>query len=150
MFNSQKYMQRAFEEAEESLKKDEVPIGAIIIDDKGVEVASAYNLCESNNDATAHAEMLVIKAASKKLGTKNLLNCSLYVTLEPCPMCAQAISFSRIKTLVYGASDKKSGGVENGARIFSQQSCHYKPEIISGIMEDRCSKLLKEFFANKR
>jgi len=128
---------------------DEVPIAAAIVRD-GKVLTLAHNRIETQQDATAHAEMLVLRTASTILGTRNLSDCDLYVTLEPCPMCAQAISFARIRRLYFGAYDLKGGGVENGARIFEQSSCHHRPEIVGGLMEGECGQLLKDFFAAKR
>lgn len=132
-------------------KRGEVPVGAVIVDSVSKTiVARAYNLTETNNDPTAHAELLAIRKASHKLGSARLSQCDLYVTLEPCPMCAQAISFARMRRLYFGAYDKKGGGVENGARIFHQPSCHHKPEVIGGMEETLCANLLKKFFVSKR
>lgn len=146
---SESPMQLALAAARQALACSEVPVGAVIIKN-GQVVASAYNLTEANHDPTAHAEMLAIRAACEILGTPRLSDCDLYVTLEPCPMCAQAISFARIRRLYFGAHDEKGGGVENGPRIFSQTTCHHKPEIYGGISEGECGELLKEFFRIKR
>ncbi|MEZ5690469.1 MAG: nucleoside deaminase [Rickettsiales bacterium] len=127
----------------------EVPVGAVIVR-SGTIIASAHNKVEKDNDPTAHAEMLAIRAACEILGTARLNDCDLYVTLEPCAMCAQAISFARIRRLYFGAYDVKGGGVENGARIFAQSTCHHKPEIYGGIDETRCGELLKAFFRDRR
>jgi len=143
-------MQLALEQSKIAFKKGEVPIGAIIVDSDGKVVASAYNLTEAKRDVTAHAEILAIKQAAKKLDNKYLKGCTMFVTLEPCAMCAQAISNAKIKTLIYGAADEKSGGVENGAKVFDSTSSHHKPEVISGIMEDECSKILTDFFKKLR
>lgn len=143
------FMEEAIAEAQYAAKRGEVPVGAVIVKD-GKIIASAGNETEESNDPTAHAEMLVIKKATKNLGEARLVNCDLYVTLEPCPMCAQAISFARIKRLYYGAEDKKGGGVDNGARIFNSPSCHHKPEIYGGIYSTECEKLLKDFFKERR
>ncbi len=113
-------------------------------------VSSAHNLTESRLDPTAHAEMLAIREACHTLGSPRLHNCDMYVTLEPCPMCAQAISFARIRRLYFGAYDVKGGGVENGPRIFHQATCHHRPEVIGGMEETVCADLLKQFFAEKR
>ena len=127
----------------------EVPIGAVIIHD-GEVIAQAHNMVETLPDPSAHAEVVALRIAAEKLGSARLNECDLYVTLEPCPMCAQAISFARIRKLVYGAYDPKGGGVEHGPRIFQQPTCHHVPEIIGGVMEQECGQLLKDFFASKR
>ena len=144
-------IQYAINQAKTAETKGEVPIGAIIVNSVNKEVvASAYNLTETHSDPTAHAEILAIREACQKLGTPRLIHCDIYVTLEPCPMCAQAISFARIRRLYFGAYDIKGGGVENGPRIFHQQTCHHKPEVIGGMEENTCADLLKQFFAGKR
>ena len=116
----------------------------------GAVVARAGNRTRELNDATAHAELLAIREASRKLEAERLTEADLYVTLEPCPMCAQAISFARIRRLYYGAFDPKGGGVEHGARIFSQPSCHHAPELYGGLGEMHSARLLREFFASRR
>lgn len=142
-------MQQALAMAQIAAGKGEVPVGAVIV--RGSEViAQSHNLVETGRDPTAHAEMLAIRAACDLLGTPRLEDCDLYVTLEPCPMCAQAISFARIRRLYFGAYDPKGGGVENGPRIFSQPTCHHKPEIYGGIAESECGGLLKDFFRQRR
>ena len=129
----------------------EVPVGAVVVDGKTGEIlARAHNLVKSRSDPTAHAEILAIQRAAKKLGSARLSGCDLYVTLEPCPMCATAISFARIRRLYFGASDPKGGGVEHGPRIFSQPTCHHSPEIMGGIRESESSELLKDFFKSRR
>jgi tRNA(adenine34) deaminase len=142
-------MQTALELARLAAGENEVPVGAVIVKD-GQIIAESYNLTETMNDPTAHAEMLAINAACEVLESPRLVDCDMYVTLEPCPMCAQAISFARIRRLYFGAFDPKGGGVENGARIFNASSCHHKPEIYGGIEESECGQLLKEFFAVRR
>ena len=127
----------------------EVPIGAVIVKD-GKIIATAHNLVETMNDPTAHAEIVAIRAAATVLKTPRLIDCDLYVTLEPCAMCAQAISLARIRRLYFGAYDIKGGGVENGARIFSHKTCNHKPEIYGGISEKECADLLSDFFKAKR
>jgi tRNA(adenine34) deaminase len=150
MISSHEIMHGALEQAELAQRAGEVPIGAVIVDGAGTLLASAHNLVETQHDISAHAEMLVIRDAANKRGTKFLEDCSLYVTLEPCAMCAQAIAFARIKRLYFGAYDPKGGGVEYGATIFRQPTTHHTPEIYGGIMEQECAHLLKEFFAQKR
>ena len=125
------------------------PFGAVVARD-GVIVAEGMNLVTSTLDPTAHAEMLAIREGAAVLGSERLIGCDLYVTLEPCPMCAAAISFARIRRLYFGAADPKSGGVINGPRIFAHPSCHHVPEIYDGIAEQDASTLLKDFFRNRR
>lgn len=143
------FMPLALEQARRAAKANEVPIGAVIMQD-GKIIASAHNLTETHNDPTAHAELLAIRAACDILKTPRLTDCDLYVTLEPCAMCAAAISFARIRRLYFGASDPKGGGVEHGARFFSQPTCHHRPEVYGGIAESECGELLKEFFKARR
>ena len=144
-------MDIAIHQAIKASEKGEVPVGAIIVDsDTGKVIAKAHNLVEKNNDAGAHAEILVIKKACKKLKSKYLMNCDLYVSLEPCTMCAGAISLAKIKTLHFGAEDKKGGAVVNGVQFFDQKTCHSKPKVIQGEMKEVSSKLLKAFFKGRR
>ncbi len=142
-------MQQALAIAKTGTANGEVPIGAVIVHN-GQIIASAHNLTETENDPTAHAEMLCIREAAKKLGEPRLPECDLYVTLEPCPMCATAISFARIRKLIYGAYDPKGGGVEHGPKIFAHSTCHHRPEIIGGIDEAECGEILKTFFEKRR
>ena len=135
--------------AREAAARGEVPVGAVIVRD-GKIIASSHNLTETNNDPTAHAELLAIRSACEILASPRLPDCDLYVTLEPCSMCATAISFARIRRLYFGAYDTKGGGVEHGPRIFSQPTCHHAPEIYGGIEESACSEILKKFFAERR
>jgi len=143
-------MERALSEARLAAERGEVPIGAVIVGPDGTLLAAAGNRTEADRDPTAHAELLVIRAAAAKLGAPRLVECDLYVTLEPCPMCAQAISFARLRRLYYGASDPKGGGVEHGPRIFSQPTCHHRPEIYGGIGESEAAALLQAFFKARR
>lgn len=143
------WMNKALEQAMLAQKNGDVPIGAVIVLDNEL-VAAAGNEILQNNDPTAHAEMVVIRQASQKLGSARLMNCDLYVTLEPCPMCAQAIAFARIRRLYYGAYDPKGGGVDHGPKIFQQKTCNHKPEVFGGIQENDCATLLTEFFEGKR
>jgi len=144
-------MATALSLARRAAAKGEVPVGCVIVDgETGVILARAHNRTESSADPTAHAELLALRAAARKAGAARLPECDLYVTLEPCPMCAQAISFARIRRLYYGAADPKGGGVEGGPRIFAQPSCHHRPEVISGLREAECGALLKAFFRGKR
>jgi len=130
--------------------RGEVPIGAVIVGPAGEVLVEAGNRTEELRDPTAHAEMLVIRAAAAKLGAPRLVGCDLYVTLEPCPMCAQAISFARIRRLYWGAPDPKGGGVEHGPRIFDQSTCHHRPELYPGLAEAEAGELLRAFFRERR
>src|SRR5437868_1307121 len=135
-------MDRALAEARAAAERGEVPIGAVIIGPDGTVLAQAGNRTEVDRDPTAHAELLAIRAAAARLGAPRLVDCDLYVTLEPCPMCAQAISFARVRRLYYGAADPKGGGVEHGPRIFSQPTCHHRPDVYAGIAEREAGDLL--------
>jgi tRNA(adenine34) deaminase len=143
-------MDLALEQARLAGARAEVPIGAVIVAADGTVLAAEGNRTEERRDPTAHAELLAIRAAAAKLDAPRLVDCDLYVTLEPCPMCAQAISFARIRRLYYGAADPKGGGVEHGARIFTQPTCHHRPEIYSGIGESEAAALLRAFFQERR
>lgn len=143
------FFQTAINQAKLASHSGEVPVGAVIIKD-GKIIASAHNLVETNQDPTAHAEIVAIRAASKLLASPRLTDCDLYVTLEPCAMCAQAISLARIRRLYFGAYDPKGGAVDNGARVYSHNSCNHTPEIYGGISEKECGALLTEFFKKKR
>jgi tRNA(adenine34) deaminase len=143
-------MERALELAREAAERGEVPIGCVIVGPDGAILAEAANRTETDRDPTAHAELLAIRTAAAKAGAPRLPDCDLHVTLEPCPMCAQAISFARLRRVYYGAADPKGGGVENGPRIFSQPTCHHKPEVYGGIAEREAAELLKEFFRKRR
>jgi tRNA(adenine34) deaminase len=142
-------MQQAFEQARQAESAGEVPIGAVIVKD-GVVIAAAHNAPRQLNDPTAHAEVLAIRAAAKVLGNERLEGCELWVTLEPCAMCAGAISHARISKLYYAASDPKGGAVEHGARVFEQAQCLHKPEVYSSIGAAEAAELLRGFFAAKR
>ncbi|HXG78331.1 MAG TPA: nucleoside deaminase [Methyloceanibacter sp.] len=143
-------MDLALAEAERARDLNEVPIGAVVVAADGKVLASAGNRTLALADPTAHAELLAIRAACAKLGSERLVDCDLYVTLEPCAMCAAAISFARIRRLYFGAPDPKGGAVEHGPRFFAQPTCHHAPEVIGGIGERRASELLRQFFAAKR
>jgi len=143
-------MARALAQAEAAGERGEVPIGAVVCGADGAILAAAGNRTRELNDPTAHAELLAIREACARLGSERLVGCDLYVTLEPCPMCAAAISFARIRRLYYAAADPKGGGVEHGARVFSQATCHHAPEIYPGLDEDRAATLLRTFFQTKR
>lgn len=142
-------MRRALDAARESAAAGEVPVGAIVVRD-GAIVAAASNAPRRLNDPTAHAEMLAIRAAAATLGDDRLAGCDLWVTLEPCAMCAGAIALARIARVYYAASDPKGGAVEHGARVFAQPTCHHRPEVFSGIGEGEAGALLREFFAARR
>jgi tRNA(Arg) A34 adenosine deaminase TadA len=143
-------MDRALAQARLAAGRGEVPIGAVIVGPAGEVLAEAGNRTEELRDPTAHAEMLVIRAAAEKVGAPRLVGCDLHVTLEPCPMCAQAISFARIRRLYWGAPDAKGGGVEHGPRIFDQSTCHHRPELYPGIGEAEAGELLRAFFRQRR
>lgn len=145
------FMGLAFRQAEAAVLRDEVPIGAVLVDSgTGQVLAADHNRVEELHDPTAHAEMLVIRAVSTGRKEKRLPFADLYVTLEPCPMCAAAISFARIRRLVFAARDPKGGGVEHGPRIFQQPTCHHRPGVFGGLDETRSAGLLKTFFQAKR
>lgn len=144
------HMELALEEAQWAALCGEVPVGAVVIAADGAVLARAGNQTRELADPTAHAEMLAIRQACATRGSERLIDCDLYVTLEPCPMCAAAISFARIRRLYYAASDPKGGGVEHGARVFSQPTCHHVPEIYSGLAADAASQLLRTFFIERR
>ncbi|MGH7057197.1 MAG: nucleoside deaminase [Acetobacteraceae bacterium] len=143
-------MEIALEEARAAARHGEVPVGAVVLSPEGTVLARAGNRTEEANDATAHAELLALRAAARTLGQPRLPGCDLVVTLEPCPMCAAAISLFRIRRLVFAASDPKGGGVVHGPRIFSASSCNHRPEVIEGVHESEAAALLKEFFAALR
>jgi tRNA(adenine34) deaminase len=147
---SQGHMLTALAEAEAAAARGEVPVGAVVVDANGAVLAQAGNRTRELADPTAHAEMLAIRAACQALGSERLGDADLYVTLEPCPMCATAISFARLRRLYFAASDPKGGGVEHGPRIFSQPTCHHAPEVYGGIEEVRAGALLREFFESRR
>jgi tRNA(Arg) A34 adenosine deaminase TadA len=143
-------MKIALEEAEAAAARGEVPIGAVLVDGpSGRVLARAGNRVEETGDATAHAEMLVLRAAAG-LAEYRLADCDLYVSLEPCPMCAAAISLARVRRLYFAAYDPKGGGVEHGPRIFAQPTCHHRPEVVGGIEEGPAGLLLRDFFAARR
>jgi len=145
------YMDLALAEAEAAAGRGEVPVGCVIVDAvSGRVLAAAGNETEARADPTAHAEMLALRSAGRIKGSPRLPDCDLYVTLEPCPMCAQAISFFRIRRVYFGAYDPKGGGIEHGPRIFGQPTCHHRPEVYGGIAEQAAGALLKTFFRNRR
>ncbi len=144
-------MGKAIDEARAAAARGEVPVGAVLVDArKGLILAAAGNRVEELNDPTAHAEMLVIREATHRCGAARLNDCDLYVTLEPCAMCATAISFARLRRLYFGAYDPKGGGVDHGPRMYQQPTCHHAPEVYGGINEQQAGELLKTFFASRR
>ena len=140
----------ALDEARQAATRGEVPVGAVIVGPDGRALASTGNRIEELNDPTAHAEVLAIREAAANLQSPRLIDCDLYVTLEPCAMCAQAISLARVRRLVFAAYDPKGGGVENGARVFSHTTCHHAPEVVGGVMESYAAQMLKQFFKARR
>ncbi len=144
------HMQRALDEAAKAAALGEVPVGAIVVSPSGEILAVAHNRVVTDHDPTAHAEMLAIRQAAASLGSERLTGCDLYVTLEPCAMCAQAIAFARIRRLYFGAEDEKGGGTLHGSRVFDQKSCNHKPEIYGDIAASAASKLLRDFFKDRR
>lgn len=148
MFRS--YMNMALEEAAKALERGEVPIGAVIVENFGNIVARAGNETRARLDPSAHAEVLAIREACTVLKTERLVNCDIYVTLEPCAMCAALIANARIRRIYFAASDPKSGGIQQGARIFDRKQTHHVPEIYSGIGEEKAAELLRNFFSKKR
>jgi tRNA(Arg) A34 adenosine deaminase TadA len=143
-------MDLALEQARLAAARGEVPVGAVIVSPDGRVVAVDGNRLRELSDPTAHAELLVIREACRAAGSERLPGHDLYVTLEPCPMCAAAISFARIRRLYYGAGDPKGGGVEHGARVFSHPTCHHVPDVYPGLGEDAAAEILKSFFAQRR
>ncbi|MCT4373464.1 nucleoside deaminase [Yangia mangrovi] len=144
------HMDQALAEARAAAARGEVPVGAVIVSPAGEVLASAGNRTRELSDPTAHAEVLALRAACAALGSERLPDHDLYVTLEPCPMCAAAISFARIRRLYYGASDPKSGGVAQGARVYAHPQCHHVPEVYDGLAAPEAEGLLKGFFAARR
>ena len=146
---SPSFMQIALEEARAAQARGEVPVGCVIVRD-GAVIARAGNRTLADKDPSAHAELLAIRQAAAALGSERLIDCDLYVTLEPCTMCAAAMSFARIRRLYFGAADPKGGAVENGVRFFAAATCHHRPEVYGGIIESACAELLRDFFAARR
>ena len=143
------FMDLALDEARAAVAAGEVPVGCVIVHD-GEVIARAYNRTLADRDPTAHCEMLAIRRAADALASERLTDCDLYVTLEPCAMCAAAVSFARIRRLYYGAADPKGGAVDNGVRYFSSPTCHHRPEVYGGIAEAEAAALLKDFFRARR
>jgi tRNA(adenine34) deaminase len=143
------FMDMALEQAREAVRRGEVPVGCVLV--RGEEViARAGNRTLAERDPTAHAEMIAIRDAAHRLGSERLDGCDVYVTLEPCAMCAAALSFARIRRLYYGAADPKGGAVENGVQFFASPSCHHRPEVYGGLAEAAAGELLKDFFKQRR
>jgi tRNA(adenine34) deaminase len=143
-------MEIALAEARAAAARGEVPVGAVVLDGTGAVLARAGNEVEERHDPTAHAEMLALRAAASARGEPRLPDCDLVVTLEPCPMCAQAASFFRVRRVVFGAYDPKGGGVEHGARVFDAPSCFHRPEVVGGVQEAEAGTLLRAFFGERR
>jgi tRNA(adenine34) deaminase len=143
-------MQLALEEAAAAASAGEVPVGAVLLAADGTLLARDHNRIEERADPTAHAELLVIRAAAARLGTPRLVGCDLYVTLEPCPMCAAAASLARLRRIYFGADDPKGGGIEHGPRVLASSSCHHRPEVYGGIAASQAATLLRAFFRVRR
>ena len=146
----QAHMQAALDEARAAGDRGEVPVGAVVVASDGTVLARAGNAMRAMRDPTAHAEMLALRAACARIGSERLTGCTLYVTLEPCPMCAGAIAAARVDRVVFGAADPKSGGVLHGPRVFAHPQSHHKPEIVDGVGEPEAAALLRDFFAARR
>ena len=145
------FMRKALDMAKQAYAQDEIPVGCLIVNPSTGEIlAATHNLSQHSEDATAHAEILAIRQACARLKQNRLREMDMYVTLEPCTMCAAAISFARIKHLYFGAYDPKGGAIANGVKFFNQPTCHHKPEVTGGILEEECATLLKTFFQQKR
>lgn len=145
-----KFMDLALDEAKKAAEREEVPVGAVLVSPDGEVLAAEGNRILELKDPTAHAEILVIRKAAQILDNERLVGCELYVTLEPCAMCAGAISFARIARVHYGTTDPKGGAIEHGARFFEQPTCHHRPEVASGELWQECSEVLKTFFKARR
>lgn len=146
-----KPMELALSLARKATAMGEIPVGAVVVDGRTSDIlAACHNLTESSHDPTAHAEILAIREAAQKHGDARLTGCDLYVTLEPCTMCAGAIAHARLRRVYYGAADPKGGGIAHGARFFSQPTCHHRPEIYGGLSESESAELLRDFFQSRR
>ncbi|UNM06345.1 MAG: nucleoside deaminase [Holosporaceae bacterium] len=143
------FMNEALQEAKHAFEQGEVPVGAVVVRNNEI-IARASNKIITLKDPTAHAEVIAIREAAKSLGNERLIDCDLYVTLEPCAMCAGAISLARVRSVVFGALDSKGGGVIHGPRFFEQETCHHRPHVESGVLAQECGQLLKTFFQNLR
>ncbi|HUS52546.1 MAG TPA: nucleoside deaminase [Thermohalobaculum sp.] len=150
MPNFTSHMNHALAEAKAAAGRGETPVGAVLVGPNGAVLAAGGNRVREFSDPSAHAEMLVLRAAARLLGSERLTGCDLYVTLEPCPMCAGAISLARIRRLYYGAPDLKTGGVDHGPRVFAHPTCHHVPEVYGAIAEAECAALLRQFFRSHR
>ena len=149
--NSKLFMGLAIELAQTAFENNEVPVGAVVVQNRNSEILAAFsNQMRTTGSSLAHAEMLALQKSMEILKNERLVGCDMYVSLEPCPMCAQAISFARIDTLYYAADDQKSGGVSSGPKIFESTSCHHKPKVVNGMMQKESSDLLKQFFKLRR
>jgi tRNA(Arg) A34 adenosine deaminase TadA len=144
------FMMVAIEEAQAAAGRGEVPVGAVLVSPEGKILAQSGNRTEELADPTAHAEVMVLRMGAALLRSPRLVDCDLYVTLEPCAMCAAAISFARVRKLVFGAYDPKGGAVEHGPRFYHLPTCHHAPEVIGGMEESHCAKLLRDFFGERR
>lgn len=144
------HMDRALAQAKTAAKRGETPVGAVVVSPDGVVLAADGNRVREFADPSAHAEMLALRAAARAVGSERLTGCDLYVTLEPCPMCAGAISLARIRRLYYGAPDPKTGGVDHGPRVFAHPTCHHVPEVYGGLSEAEAAALLRQFFQARR
>jgi tRNA(Arg) A34 adenosine deaminase TadA len=149
MMDRSAFMSEALAEARAAAARGEVPVGAVVVRD-GVILARAGNLTEETNDPTSHAELLALRAAAATLGDPRLPDCDLWVTLEPCALCAAAISLFRVRRVYFGAYDPKGGGVEHGPRLFTQPTCHHAPDVYGGLREEECASLLRDFFRDRR
>ncbi|MFK7944666.1 MAG: nucleoside deaminase [Paracoccaceae bacterium] len=143
-------MDRALEEARAAARRGETPVGAVLTDPSGTVLAANGNRVRELSDPTAHAEILVLRSGAHVFGSERLIGCGLWVTLEPCPMCAGAIAHARVANLWYGATDPKGGGVDHGPRVFSHPTCHHRPEIFGSIQEDESARILRMFFRSLR
>jgi len=149
--NNKLFMGLAIELAQTAFENNEVPVGAVVVQNRNSEILAAFsNQMRTTGSSLAHAEMLALQKSMEILKNERLVGCDMYVSLEPCPMCAQAISFARIDTLYYAADDQKSGGVSSGPKIFESTSCHHQPKVVSGMMQKESSDLLKQFFKLRR
>jgi tRNA(adenine34) deaminase len=148
-FKAPSFMDLALKTAENAGKAGEVPIGCVVVRNYEV-IATAANRTLTDHDPTGHAEIIALREAAKKIGSERLVDCDLYVTLEPCTMCAGAISFARVRRLYYGAADPKGGAVESGVRFFTSPTCHHTPDVYSGVGESEAARLLREFFRERR
>lgn len=149
-FMDQYFMDMAYQQAVLAAERNEVPVGAVLVDANNVVLAEDGNRIVELSDPSAHAEMLVIRKASQLLGTPRLIDCRIYSTLEPCPMCATVIAFARLQAVHFGAPDPKGGGIDHGPRIFTQSTCHHRPQVFGNKDAERCGELLRSFFRARR